>query len=135
AVEFYILEAREVDGLRLILDRCTLEKERDLAKRIELVSSYYEEDVVDGVVERITEYGAIVKIKIFVTGILHKRNIAFNQVENVEDFVRVGDTLKLKIIKINPQTGKMALSLKALKANPWDSVDVKYKIDSIVNGK
>lgn len=134
-VEFYILEASEADGLRLILDRRTLEKERDLAKRIELVGSYNEEDVVDGVVERITEYGAIVKIKNFVTGILHKRNIAFNQVENVEDFVRVGDKLKLKIIKINPQTGKMELSLKALKANPWDSVDVKYKIDSIVKGK
>ncbi|OJH15705.1 30S ribosomal protein S1 [Borreliella bissettiae] len=134
-VEFYILEASEADGLRLILDRRTLEKERDLAKRIELVSSYNEEDIVDGVVERITEYGAIVKIKNFVTGILHKRNIAFNQVENIEDFVRVGDKLKLKIIKINPQTGKMELSLKALKANPWDSVDVKYKIDSIVKGK
>lgn len=130
-VEFYILEASESDGLRLILDRRTLERERDLAKRIELVSYYNEEDVVD----RITEYGAIVKIKNFVTGILHKRNIAFNQVENIEDFVRVGDKLKLKIIKINPQTGKMELSLKALKANPWDSVDIKYKIDSIVKGK
>ncbi|WNZ73295.1 30S ribosomal protein S1 [Borreliella garinii] len=134
-VEFYILEASESDGLRLVLDRRTLERERDLAKRIELVSSYNEEDVVDGVVDRITEYGAIVKIKNFVTGILHKRNIAFNQVENIEDFVRVGDKLKLKIIKINPQTGKMELSLKALKANPWDSVDIKYKIDSIVKGK
>nr|WP_267506864.1 30S ribosomal protein S1 [Borreliella bavariensis] len=134
-VEFYILEASESDGLRLILDRRTLERERDLSKRIELVSSYNEEDVVDGVVDRITEYGAIVKIKNFVTGILHKRNIAFNQVENIEDFVRVGDKLKLKIIKINPQTGKMELSLKALKANPWDSVDIKYKIDSIVKGK
>ncbi len=134
-VEFYILEASESDGLRLILDRRTLERERDLAKRIELVSSYNEEDVVDGVVDRITEYGAIVKIKNFVTGILHKRNIAFNQVESIEDFVRVGDKLKLKIIKINPQTGKMELSLKALKANPWDSVDIKYKIDSIVKGK
>ncbi|WP_151074329.1 30S ribosomal protein S1 [Borreliella turdi] len=134
-VEFYILEASEVDGLKLILDRRTLEREKDLAKRIELVSSYNEEDVVDGVVDRITEYGAIVKIKNFVTGILHKRNIAFSQVENIEDFVRVGDKLKLKIIKINPQTGKMELSLKALKANPWDSVDIKYKIDSIVKGK
>lgn len=134
-VEFYILEASEADGLRLILDRRTLERERELVKRIELVSSYNEEDVVDGVVERITEYGAIVKIKSFVTGILHKRNIAFNQVENIEDFVRVGDKLKLKIIKINPQTGKIELSLKALKANPWDSVDAKYKIDSIVKGK
>lgn len=134
-VEFYILEASESDGLRLILDRRTLERERDLAKRIELVNFYKEEDVVDGVVDRITEYGAIVKIKNFVTGILHKRNIAFNQVENIEDFVRVGDKLKLKIIKINPQTGKMELSLKALKVNPWDSVDIKYKIDSIVKGK
>ncbi|WKC74962.1 30S ribosomal protein S1 [Borreliella yangtzensis] len=134
-VEFYILEASEADGLRLILDRRTLERERELVKKIELVSSYNEEDVVDGVVERITEYGAIVKIKNFVTGILHKRNIAFNQVENIEDFVRVGDKLKLKIIKINPQTGKMELSLKALKANPWDSIDAKYKIDSIVKGK
>ncbi|WKC78626.1 30S ribosomal protein S1 [Borreliella turdi] len=134
-VEFYILEASEVDGLKLILDRRTLEREKDLAKRIELVSSYNEEDVVDGVVDRITEYGAIVKIKNFVTGILHKRNIAFSQVENIEDFVRVGDKLKLKIIKINPQTGKMEVSLKALKANPWDSVDIKYKIDSIVKGK
>lgn len=134
-VEFYILEASESDGLRLILDRRTLERERDLAKRIELVNSYKEEDVVDGVVDRITEYGAIVKIKNFVTGILHKRNIAFSQVENIEDFVRVGDKLKLKIIKINPQTGKMELSLKALKVNPWDSVDIKYKIDSIVKGK
>ncbi|AHH13629.1 SSU ribosomal protein S1P [Borrelia hermsii MTW] len=134
-VEFYVIQADKTDGLRLILDRRTLERERELLKRKELVNSYSEGDIVDGVVERITDYGAIIKVKNLVLGVLHKRNIAFNRVENIEDFIRVGDKLRLQIIKLSVNTGKMELSLKALKANPWDSVESRYKVESIVKGK
>ncbi|UPA16004.1 30S ribosomal protein S1 [Borrelia coriaceae] len=134
-VEFYIVQADKTDGLRLILDRKTLEREREFLKKKELVSSYSEGDIVDGVVERITDYSAIIKIKNLVVGILHKRNIAFNRVESIEDFIRVGDKLRLKVIKLNVDAVKMELSLKALKANPWDSVESRYKVDSIVKGK
>ncbi|WP_024654126.1 30S ribosomal protein S1 [Borrelia persica] len=134
-VEFYIVQADKSDGLRLILDRRTLEREREFLKRKELVSSYSEGDVVDGIVEKIADYGAIIKIKNFVLGVLHKRNIAFNRVENVEDFIRVGDKLRLKIIKLSPNTGKIELSLKALKVNPWDCIESKYNVESIVKGK
>ncbi|QMU98936.1 30S ribosomal protein S1 [Borrelia sp. A-FGy1] len=134
-VEFYVIEAIKTDGLRLILDRRTLEWEREIEKRKEFVSSYNEGDIVDGVVEKIIEYGAIIRIKDFVLGILNKRNIAFTRVENIEDFIRVGDRLKLKIIKLNLKTAKMELSLKALKTNPWDSIESKYVVESIVKGK
>ncbi|WP_330729912.1 30S ribosomal protein S1 [Borrelia turicatae] len=134
-VEFYVVQADKTDGLRLILDRRTLERERELVKKKELVSSYNEGDIVDGVVERITDYSAIIKVKNLVLGVLHKRNIAFNRVENIEDFIRVGDKLRLKIIKLNVNAVKMELSLKALKTNPWDSVEAKYKVESIVKGK
>ncbi|UPA17655.1 30S ribosomal protein S1 [Borrelia puertoricensis] len=134
-VEFYVIQADKTDGLRLILDRRTLEREREFLKKKELVSSYNEGDIVDGVVERITDYSAIIKVKNLVLGILHKRNIAFNRVENIEDFIRVGDKLRLKIIKLNVNSVKMELSLKALKTNPWDSIESKYKVESIVKGK
>ena len=134
-IEFYILQADKTDGLKLILDRRSLERERELVKKREFVSSYNEGDIVDGVVERITDYGAIIKVKNFVLGVLHKRNIAFSRVENVEDFIRVGDKLRLQIIKLSLNVGKMELSLKALKVNPWDSIESKYKIESIVKGK
>ncbi|AHH06198.1 SSU ribosomal protein S1P [Borrelia crocidurae DOU] len=134
-VEFYVIQADKSDGLRLILDRRTLEREREFLKRKELVSSYSEGDIVDGIVEKITDYGAIIRIKNLVLGVLHKRNIAFNRVENVEDFIHVDDKLRLKIIKLSANTGKMELSLKALKVNPWDSVESKYKVESIVKGK
>ncbi|WP_421622949.1 30S ribosomal protein S1 [Borrelia sp. MN22-0132] len=134
-VEFYVIQADKTDGLRLILDRRTLEREREFLKKKELVSSYNEGDIVDGVVERITDYSAIIKVKNLVLGILHKRNIAFNRVENIEDFIRVGDKLRLKIIKLNVNAVKMELSLKALKTNPWDSIEAKYKVESIVKGK
>ncbi|WP_025375176.1 30S ribosomal protein S1 [Borrelia parkeri] len=134
-VEFYVVQADKTDGLRLILDRRTLERERELLKKKELISSYNEGDIVDGVVERITDYSAIIRVKNLVSGVLHKRNIAFNRVENIEDFIRVGDKLRLKIIKLNVNAVKMELSLKALKTNPWDSVETKYKVESIVKGK
>lgn len=135
-VEFYVIQADKTGGgLRLILDRRTLERERELLKKKELISSYNEGDIVDGVVERITDYSAIVKVKNLVLGVLHKRNIAFNRVENIEDFIRVGDKLRLKIIKLNVNAVKMELSLKALKTNPWDFVEAKYKVESIVKGK
>ncbi|BCR21571.1 30S ribosomal protein S1 [Borrelia sp. HM] len=134
-IEFYILQADKTDGLKLILDRRSLERERDIVKKKEFISSYNEGDIVDGIVERITEYGAIIKVKNFVLGVLHKRNIAFSRVENVEDFIRVGDKLRLQIIKLSLNVGKMELSLKALRPNPWDSIEAKYKIESIVKGK
>lgn len=110
-------------------------RERELLKKKELISSYNEGDIVDGVVERITDYSAIIRVKNLVSGVLHKRNIAFNRIENIEDFIRVGDKLRLKIIKLNVNAVKMELSLKALKTNPWDSVETKYKVESIVKGK
>ncbi|AWG42523.1 30S ribosomal protein S1 [Candidatus Borreliella tachyglossi] len=134
-VEFYVIEANKTDGLKLIFDRRTLEKDREILRRRELVGAYNEGDIVDGVVERLTDYGAIIKVRDFVLGVLHKRNIAFNRVENIENFINVGDKLRLQIIRLNTTTGKMELSLKALKANPWDFVESKYEVGSIVKGK
>ncbi|UGQ15833.1 30S ribosomal protein S1 [Borrelia sp. RT5S] len=134
-VEFYVVEANKTDGLKLILDRRTLEKEREIEKRKEFVSSYNEGDIVDGVVEKIIEYGAIIRVREFVLGILNKRNIAYTRVENIEDFINIGDRLKLKIIKLNLKTAKMELSLKALRTNPWDSIESRYGVESIVKGK
>ncbi|AHH05288.1 SSU ribosomal protein S1P [Borrelia miyamotoi FR64b] len=134
-IEFYIVQADKTDGFKLILDRRSLERDREVVKKKEFVSSCSEGDIVDGIVERITDYGAIIRVKNLVLGVLHKRNIAFSRVENVEDFIRVGDKLRLKIIKLSLNVGKMELSLKDLKTNPWDSVESKYKVESIVKGK
>ena len=106
--------AIEEDGTVFISARSP----EDMEKAVKIVESITVEpqigEVYEGTVTRITNFGAFVKITPSVEGLLHISEVAHRRIDNVEDYLKVGDKVKVKILDIDQQTGKIRLSRKAL---------------------
>jgi small subunit ribosomal protein S1 len=100
--------------------------------REKVVSKYAVGDVLDGEVTGIVDFGAFVKIEDGLEGLVHISEIDWGLVEDPRLFFKVGEKVKVKVIEI--KEGKISLSVKALKDNPWVEAAKKYKKDDQVEG-
>ncbi len=97
----------------------------------EKLAGYKVDDVVDGTVSGIVDFGAFVNFE-GIEGLIHISEIGWQLIEKPSDVLKTGDKIKAKIISIDGD--KVSLSLKALKTNPWSEVENKYKKGDIVAG-
>lgn len=91
------------------------------------------DDVVEGTVKRITEYGAFVSLGEYTEGLVHISEVSHLRVNKVEDFLEVGQTVTVKVIKIKGR--RISLSIRALQETPWDLFTQQYKVGDQVTGK
>ncbi len=89
-------------------------------------------DEVEGTVTGVVEFGIFIKLSDGVEGLVHKSEIDWGLVEDTKAHAKVGDKVKAKIIEV--KDGKISLSLKALKENPWKEAAKKYKKGDDVDG-
>ena len=88
-------------------------------------------DEVLGDVTGATDFGIFVSIKEGLEGLVHISEMDWGLVENPKEMYRVGDKVKVKVIEV--KDGKVSLSIKALKENPWVGAGKKYKKGDTVN--
>jgi len=100
--------------------------------RKEIVSKYELSDVVEGEVTGAVDFGIFLKLEEGLEGLVHISEIDWALVENPKSLFKVGDKVKAKIIEI--KDGKISLSIKALKPNPWSEAEKKYKKGETVSG-
>jgi small subunit ribosomal protein S1 len=96
------------------------------------VKKYEVGDVVEGEITGVVEFGAFVKVDENMEGLVHISEIDWSLVEDPKIFCKVGDRVKVKVIEV--KDGKISLSIKALKENPWVEASKKYKKGDIVKG-
>ncbi len=96
-------------------------------------SSIFINKVVDGTVERIMPYGAFVKVD-GISCFIHISDIAYERVEHIEDYLKVGQTYKFRIIKIDKLNKKVSLGLKQLFENPRKALLKKLKVGEKYQG-
>ena len=90
-------------------------------------------DVVTGTVSSVTDFGAFVKID-SVEGLLHNQEISWDKSQRAKDILSAGDEVEVKIIKIDPDAGKISLSKKALEESPVEAFAKEHKNGDIVTG-
>ena len=90
--------------------------------------------VLEGTVKNLTEYGAFVDIG-GLDGLLHVTDMAWGRVNKPSDVLKAGDELKVKVLKIDREKGKVSLGLKQLIPDPWSSVIEIYPVGSKIEGK
>ncbi len=108
------------------------EKGPELRDKEKIVGKYAVGDTVEGEVTGIVDFGAFVKLEEGLEGLVHISEIDWALVEDPKKFFKVGDKVSAKIIEI--KGGKISLSVKALKLNPWVEATAKYKKDDLVKG-
>ena len=108
------------------------EKSPEFKDKEKIIEKYKIGDDVMGEVTGIVDFGVFIKIEEGLEGLVHISEINWSLVEDPRSLFKVGDKIKVKIIEI--KDGKMSLSLKALKENPWKEAAKKYKKGDEVSG-
>ena len=130
---FAILKMDRPRGNIVVSRRAILEEAR-AEQRTELVSQLLEGEVREGVVKNITDYGAFVDLG-GIDGLLHVTDMSWKRVSHPSQVLAVGDTVKVQIIKINPDTQRISLGMKQLQSDPWDGVEAKYPVGAKYTGR
>ena len=130
---FQILKMDRRRG-NIVVSRRAIMEETRAEQRSELVQNLAEGQIVDGVVKNITDYGAFVDLG-GIDGLLHVTDIAWKRVNHPSDVLAVGQTIKVQIVRINPETQRISLGMKQLEKDPWELVAAKYPIGARVRGK
>lgn len=95
-------------------------------------------DTFKGEITGAMPFGFFVKIKtngVKLEGLVHISEISWQRVEEPKEFYKVGDKVKVKVLAKDKTTGKLNLSIKQLKSDPWEKIEKKYPADAKVKGK
>ncbi len=130
--KFKIIKINRLRKNIVISRRDALQKEREEAQK-KLWEELKEGDVREGIVKNITDFGAFVDLG-GVDGLLHITDMSWGKLSHPSDILKVADKIQIKILSVDKETGKVALSIKHLTQDPWQDIENKYPVDSIVKG-
>jgi small subunit ribosomal protein S1 len=130
---FQILKMDRSRGNIVVSRRAVLEESR-AEQRSELVASLKEGQILSGVVKNITDYGAFVDLG-GVDGLLHVTDIAWRRINHPSEALNIGQTVKVQVIRFNPETQRISLGMKQLEADPWEGVELKYPAGAKFKGR
>ncbi|WP_142416212.1 30S ribosomal protein S1 [Bartonella massiliensis] len=117
----------------IVVSRRTVLEESRAEQRSEIVQNLEENQIVEGVVKNITDYGAFVDLG-GIDGLLHVTDMAWRRVNHPSEVLTIGQTIKVQIIRINQDTHRISLGMKQLESDPWESISVRYPIGKKITG-
>ena len=130
--KFQILKMDKKRGNIVISRRAVLEENRAEA-RSEIVSNIEEGQTLEGIVKNITDYGAFVDLG-GVDGLLHVTDISWKRINHPAEALKLGDNVKVKVIKFNNETKRISLGIKQLNEDPWKNIHERFPIGSKLSG-
>ncbi|MGA7290284.1 MAG: 30S ribosomal protein S1 [Terriglobales bacterium] len=123
----------DVDDEDVVVDRRAIAEDEERAGKERRFSELREGDTVQGEVRSLTDYGAFVDIG-GADALLHVGEISWRRVAKPADVLTVGQQIEAKIIKVDEEKHRIAISMKQLQAHPWDAVAGKYTTGERVRG-
>ncbi len=117
----------------VVVDRRVVLEEQSAKAKQEQFEKLNEGDVVRGTVRTVTDFGAFVDIG-GVDGLLHVTDMSWGRVGKPSDVVKTGESVEVKILKLNRDTRKISLGMKQLQADPWSDVAEKFVVGERVQG-
>src|SRR5271170_25598 len=130
---FQILKMDRRRG-NIVVSRRTVLEESRAEQRHEIVANLAEGQVIDGTVKNITDYGAFVDLG-GIDGLLHVTDIAWRRVNHPSEVLSIGQTVKVRIIKINHETHRISLGMKQLQEDPWSAIEARYHVGQKLKGR
>jgi small subunit ribosomal protein S1 len=130
---FRILKLNKKRGNVVLSRRVLLEEERE-GLRLDTLARLAEGQVLDGVVKNITDYGAFVDVG-GLDGLLHITDMSWSKLNHPSELLKVGDQLKVKVLKYDGVKGKISLGLKQTMPDPWLTVESKYRVGDRISGR
>jgi|GEM_PF-426940 len=127
-----VTEANPRRGNLVVSRRGVLERERE-TKRQEQLEKIEEGDLLEGIVRTVKDFGAFVDLG-GLEGLIHISKLSWERIKHPSEVIEVGQKVKVKVDKIDKQTGKMSLSYRDLLENPWDSAIATIAPGAVMSG-
>ena len=131
--QFKILKLNKKRGNVVLSRRVLLEEDRE-SQRDKTLGTLAEGQIVDGVVKNITDYGAFLDLG-GIDGLLHVTDMSWGRLGHPSEAIKVGDQLKVMVLKYDRNKGKISLGLKQALPDPWLNVEGTFPIGAKVQGK
>lgn len=119
---------------KVIFSRKALLAVEDNARKEAFWSTVKLNEVIEGEVKRITNFGVFVDIG-GVDGLIHISELSWGRVSHPNEVVKVGDKVSVLILNANREDNKISLSMKQATPNPWNTVEDRYHVGDVVDGK
>ncbi|NCC70247.1 S1 RNA-binding domain-containing protein [bacterium] len=127
-IKVKVLDATEAEDKLIVSEKETVRERQE-----KIISKYKVGDIIEGEISGVVSFGAFVEFDDGLEGLVHISEIAWQRIDDPNDYLTEGQKVKTKIIEIDDS--KISLSIKQLIEDPWVGVEEKYKIGSIVKGK
>jgi small subunit ribosomal protein S1 len=131
--KFKIIKFNKRRGNIVLSRRALLETERKKMRESTL-GTLAPGQIVDGVVKNLTDYGAFVDLG-GIDGLLHVTDMSWGRVNHPSELFQVGDEIKVKVLKFDPESERVSLGLKQIQPDPWIDASMRYPLGRRVKGK
>jgi small subunit ribosomal protein S1 len=128
-----VIKLNKRRGNIVLSRRVILEDERRNMKEMTL-NALEENAIVEGQVKNITEYGAFIDLG-GIDGLLHITDMSWGRVTHPSELISVGQKIKVRVLKFDPDSERVSLGLKQITDDPWLKASEKYKVGTRVEGK
>jgi len=126
-----VLEVNRSRNRAIFSERSALQEQRD-EQKAELIEKLVEGEVRKGIVTGISNFGAFVDLG-GADGLIHISEMSWSMVGSPEDLVKVGEELDVYVLRIDRETMKIALSLRRLQPEPWETIFERYQVGDMVD--
>lgn len=127
-----VTEANARRGNLVVSRRSILEREREV-RRAEQLEQIEAGDILEGTVRSVRDFGAFVDLG-GLDGLIHVSKLSWERVKHPSEVIKEGQKVKVKVDKIDKQTGKIGLSYRDLLENPWDTAESQFAVGSVHSG-
>lgn len=129
---FKIMEIEPSENRLILSHKAVLQAESELAKK-KVMQELKENDTVKGKVARLTNFGAFIDLG-GVDGLVHISQISYDHVKNPADVLSVGEEVDVKILSVDEEAGRISLSIKDTLPGPWDDIEERAAVDTVLDG-
>jgi small subunit ribosomal protein S1 len=132
-LQFKIIKFNKRRANIVLSRRALLETERKKLRESTL-ETLAPGQIVDGVIKNLTDYGAFIDLG-GIDGLLHVTDMSWGRVNHPSELFHVGDEIKVKVLKFDPESERVSLGLKQIQPDPWIDASMRYPIGKRVGGK
>ncbi len=122
------------DKRRVILSRKEVEKEELTKKKTEVWAKLKVNETVEGIVQRLTDFGAFVDLG-GVDGLIHISDLSWNRVKHPSEVLKAGDKVEVVVLSFDQNKNRISLGLKQTVEEPWEAFKKNVKVGDIIDGK
>ncbi|MGK0485410.1 MAG: small subunit ribosomal protein S1 [Myxococcota bacterium] len=131
--EFKIIKFNKRRGNIVLSRRALLETERKKLRR-DTLETLSASQIVDGVIKNLTDYGAFIDLG-GIDGLLHITDMSWGRINHPSELFKVGDEIKVKVLKFDPDAERVSLGLKQIQPDPWIDAAMRYPIGQRLKGE